>query len=249
VVLGFAPSFSIGYLLSGYIRCICGSGFEALSRPSGRLRAYVYGCAAHKRKGDTVCANGLLMPMEAADAAVLASIEDSVFKPKIVAHIIERTIGQMDCDQVAQKLDLLERELREVKAAFGNLLQLAETGASDVSALVSRLREKEGRQRALEAEITALVRQRQAFDRDKTRRWIEDRLTDWHRLFRNNRQQSRQVIQALLTPLPGATDRRLEFTPDGNRYTFRGAATPERILSGVVGTWWRPQGVLHEWAR
>jgi hypothetical protein len=87
-----------------------------------------------------------------------------------------------------------------------------------------------------------LKQQRQDFDPVTARHWIDQQLTDWHRLFRHNRQESRDVLQALLTPLPGSTDHRLIFTREGDGYVFRGAATLGKILNGAVGTVWRPHG-------
>ena len=65
------------------------STFEALSGSHGRRRAYVYGCATHRRKGACICANGLIVPMEDADAAVLDAVEETLLNPAVVTKALE----------------------------------------------------------------------------------------------------------------------------------------------------------------
>lgn len=50
------------------------SPFEALSCAHGRRQAFVYACAAHRRKGKHICANNPVIPMEAADEAILSVV-------------------------------------------------------------------------------------------------------------------------------------------------------------------------------
>lgn len=63
------------YLLTSLARCTCGSGMEAISHKSGAARVFAYACAAHRRRGVTVCANDLRVPMQTADDAVLEMVE------------------------------------------------------------------------------------------------------------------------------------------------------------------------------
>jgi hypothetical protein len=53
-------------------------------------------------------------------------------------------------------------------------------------------------------------------------------------VLRNNREQGRQVLEHVLSPLSGGTDRRLLFQLDGDGYTFRGGAVLNRILTGKL---------------
>jgi hypothetical protein len=214
----------VPYLLSGFMRCTCGSGYEAVSRKSSQQRIYKYGCAAHRHKGDRACTNARLIPVEIADEAVLIAIDYAVFRPDVIKAVIERTLAVLDSDQVMARAAVIERELREIKVALSNLIQLAAAGGGNLATLAGAMGEHEARQRRLETELAGLTAQQRTFDPAKAQKWIEDRLVNWKRLLRNNREQGRQVLQNVLT------DR---LSSDG--LTFRGTATLERILSGGFG--------------
>jgi hypothetical protein len=231
----------IPYLLSGFIRCTCGSGFEALSRASGKTRIRVYGCRDYKRRG--TCSNRALMLMETADQEVINAVEYAVFREDVVAEVTQRFIAAIEGNQPAREIDRLERELNQVKKAFSNLLALADAGGKDIAGLLSRMREKQAQQQALEAQIATLkAQQKQGVDLKKAERWITEQLADWRRLLKNNREQGRQVLEHVLIPLPGETDRRLVFELHGDHYRFRGGAVLSRVLTGkLAATIWRPQ--------
>jgi DNA invertase Pin-like site-specific DNA recombinase len=55
----------VPFLLSGLSKCMCGSGFEAFRRPW--QDTYFYYCAAHRRKGETICPRDIKLLMEVAD--------------------------------------------------------------------------------------------------------------------------------------------------------------------------------------
>ena len=62
------------YLLTGLARCRCGASLEIHTRSHGKQRAKFYVCTAHYRKGKSVCANSLVMPLDRMDATVVASL-------------------------------------------------------------------------------------------------------------------------------------------------------------------------------
>ena len=56
------------YLLSGFTRCaVCGGSVGVLDRRQ-------YGCLSYHKRGTTVCANAIKMPIATLDAVVLATI-------------------------------------------------------------------------------------------------------------------------------------------------------------------------------
>lgn len=64
----------VRYLLSGLARCAtCGGGLEVFTRWTDKAR--VYGCATHRRKGPSICANAEVIEMCTADAAVLDVVD------------------------------------------------------------------------------------------------------------------------------------------------------------------------------
>src|SRR5207237_7313061 len=69
------------YLLRGFARCgVCGGSFGVMSRSHGRTRACFYGCIANHKRGHTVCGNGLQLPIERVDEAVLGTLGGDVLR-------------------------------------------------------------------------------------------------------------------------------------------------------------------------
>jgi hypothetical protein len=88
------------YLLTGLTLCEpCGGSLEVLSRSHGRQRAFVYGCASHHRPGKTVCANGLLAPLDATDEAVLTTVERDILRPEVIRAAIEEARARLQPSQ------------------------------------------------------------------------------------------------------------------------------------------------------
>ena len=87
------------YLLPGHVRCgWCGGGFHVRSqaRAAGRRRAY--GCTSHFNRGETVCRNRLLLPMDVLDAAVLEKIGDIV-TPAMVEDVVAAVRAALSPDR------------------------------------------------------------------------------------------------------------------------------------------------------
>src|SRR5262249_24849570 len=84
------------YLLTSLAQCgSCGGSMVAESRDfkrHGRKRVCV--CGQHRERGNTVCANKLAVPMDAADRAVLAAVERDCLQPRIIVTAIERALGR-----------------------------------------------------------------------------------------------------------------------------------------------------------
>ena len=77
------------YLLSGMLRCPCGSNLEAQKPAHGQRPGAVYVCAAHRRKGPAVCANTLALPIAETDAAVLNTINSEMLTPGYINRLLD----------------------------------------------------------------------------------------------------------------------------------------------------------------
>jgi hypothetical protein len=70
------------YLLTGLAECVeCGGTLMAASRMHGRRRRLFYTCNNHRRRGPAVCRSRQWIDMEAADRAVLSTVERQLFVP------------------------------------------------------------------------------------------------------------------------------------------------------------------------
>jgi len=218
------------YLLVGLMRCACGSGFEVLSWKSGRGRKYQYGCAAHRRKGASICANSLRMPLAVAEDAVLRSVATYLLEPSIVHDAIERALAELAPDERQTKTVALEAELTQVRAELARLADAVASAGGEVSALVQAIQTREARRCELESQIRAERQPVIQFDRQAVRRALSTQLRDWRSQIRGTPETSRLALKALIAD-------RLTFTPvldaDEPYYRFEGAGTIEPILGRV----------------
>lgn len=215
------------YLLTGLMRCVCGSSFEAMSRKLREGRVFYYGCAAHRHRGTHVCPNGLTMPMALAERAVLDVVVSDLLSLDVVVPAIERALarveqsidpaGEHDVRRV--ELDALQDELSRLAAAVA--------AGGNLSALVDAIRTREARRAVLAHELATIARPAPAWSLDAVRRELAARLRRWRRLLRVQSPAGRQALRALIPT-------RLTFTPDAEArlYTFSGAGT----LGPIVGS-------------
>lgn len=153
--------------------------------------------------------------------AVLAWLEEHIFTPEALEHVIRFT--ETTSQQAADERKALEREQRDLKRRIANLLKAIETGG-DAVALVKQVQTYEARQSAIANELVAL--------RPVPRlapTVVQDRLNEWRRLLRGSTTQARAVIQRVV-------DGRLTFTlrEDGLGYDFTGRTRFDRLFTGCV---------------
>ncbi len=224
------------YLLTGFIECApCRGGFHVLKRRSvRRLRRY-YGCTYHRNRGDRVCPNGLLAPLEVADAAVVTLLQRDVLSPAVVTTVIEKAIRLRAAtpDTLRAEHLHLERDLRRLE---GELARLADAVASGemLPSLMQAIRERERRRAELQARLEhldGLGKVVEHLDRGRLARELAARLTDWQGLIAGQPIQARQLLRQFLVG-------RLVFTPrqdeHGAYYEFTGRASYGKLLAGLV---------------
>ena len=102
------------YLLSGFARCAtCGWSMTTISRRhTGSTRRVFYGCLSYHKRGATVCPNGVVVPLETADAAVLGALSADALDPRVVAAIIDVVFEQLAPERADANLEGLQRDLR-----------------------------------------------------------------------------------------------------------------------------------------
>jgi hypothetical protein len=107
------------YLLSGFIECgVCGGGMYVWSRDFKQFRRHLYVCGYNHERGRSICPNGLPIPMDAADAAVLNAIQDDLLRPEVLDLALSEALemlkpsAMMNTDRRAE----LKTELAKVEA-------------------------------------------------------------------------------------------------------------------------------------
>ncbi len=221
------------YLLAGLLRCgVCGGGMEARSRahgPRGRRQAeriVFYGCAAYHRRGTTVCANRQTVPMTAADAAVLASVEATLLNSKMLAAAIDRLADEL-AGEPKVLTDGMERELAQVRAELERLTA-AVAGGGELTTLVQAIRDREERRRALQVSLAEVVKVKPwTADRAAIVEELSARVNDWRALLAEQSGEANRLLRQVLVG-------KLTMTPSEDGYRFTGTGTVQSLVAGLV---------------
>ena len=231
-VMGRPPATGAKYLLAGFLTCgCCGSSLEARSRSHGKRRAVFYGCAAYHRRGKSICANSLTVPMAVTDDAVLSVVEDAILRSEVVEAAVERAVEQLTATTVVSRRPTLEADLAALESELTRLTGAIATGG-ELPALLDAVQDRERRREALRRELELLgASEPVVLDRAALRKNLESRLGDWRGLLRRHTEQGQQILRRLLVG-------RLTFTPTedetGRYYAFHGTGTLTKLVGGLV---------------
>lgn len=189
-LLGGPAPRVVKHVLSGLLRCPCGASFEAQSRSYGRRRDGVYVCSAARRKGRSVCANDLHLPIAETEASILETIERELLDADVFAEVIDLAVERLTSDAAGPaarhaERERLERELVNLAAAIA--------AGGDVPSLIGEMRKREARKRELDRLVGQPV-----INRDNLRAELTAKLDDWKRLLRSRPTHGQRVLKTLL---------------------------------------------------
>ena len=217
------------YLLTGLLRCAtCGAGLEARSRSHGQQRAVFYGCSAYHRRGCSVCRNRLTVPMEIADAAVIAALESGLFHPRVLKAAVARAVKRLCNARGENYWNAIRRELAALEQELSNLTTAVAGGGGDVPTLLAAIRSRESQRRALREQLTHYL-QIPDLDPASVLAELQARLTDWRELLRDHTPKVRGLLKQLIVG-------RLEMEPDRKFgvYRFHGTGTLLPLVTGII---------------
>src|SRR4029453_3593348 len=179
----------------------------------GRRQDYVdYGCVLHHQRSGTVCANGLIVPLDAVDRAVVAAVVRDVLNEAVLETALYKAMAALEAPVDEGPSAALREEL--ARGGVGTTRLAPPIGA--------RVQEPERRRAYLLAELRTLERRahREAVDVDLVLDLLREALADWRSLLRQGTGPARQGLPSLLAG-------RLVFTPrecpDGRFYESEGA--------------------------
>jgi hypothetical protein len=230
-VIGRPPATGTKYLLSGLLTCSqCGSSLEARSRSHGKRRVMFYGCAAHHRRGPSVCSNSLTIPMEHADGAVLSTVEEVLLVPEVVETVVDRVGESVRSARSSDGRPGIERKLTALEQEIGRLAGAIASGG-DVPAIVEAIKQREQRRQELTATLACQAPPPALLDCRRARSEARRLLGEWRGLLRRHVAQGQQILRKLI-------DGRLTFEPredeKGRFYAFSGVGTVKKLLAGLV---------------
>jgi site-specific DNA recombinase len=226
------------YLLSGFARCAtCGWSMTVVTRPHGtrphRRRVAFLGCLSHYKRGPTVCPNGRLVRLDAADEAVLTALVKDT-DPLVITALVEMVFRQLAPAQGADHVEALRRDLRGIDAKIATLTSAIEAGGAALPSLIARLNERQQeRDRLVEAigaagAVSAIQRRQQEVEAKVQAQVL--RLRAYLGQSMAAPQSVEDGRQALRESLRGP----LVFTPTATGYHFRAPTTTGALIAGAV---------------
>jgi DNA invertase Pin-like site-specific DNA recombinase len=149
------------YLLSGFGRCaLCGGSMQAVSRASTRrgrrVRLFRYVCGNFANRGASVCRNGALAAMTAADDAIRSVLRQEILRTPVLERALDLAVATLQAGE-ARAQDHTAQLARRIAALETELERLAEVAArgGDVPAIAARLTRTDRERRALVEALAA----------------------------------------------------------------------------------------------
>ena len=218
------------YLLSGFARCaVCGGALGVMSGSHRSVRTHMYGCLAYLKRGTSVCGNGLRLPIQRVDDAVLATLAGTELRPPVVMAVIDGVIQQLGPQSRVGQLEHLLAERDQAGRAVSNLSR-AIAVAGGLEPLLKDLGAVRARWGELSAAIATLEQTDvvRRFDRHAVDTRVREQLDRWRALLSTMRvADGRQYLREVLAAP-------LRFTPDGKIYRFAGALSFGGLLAGMA---------------
>ena len=192
--------FDSPYLLSGLARCVtCGGPIDATGRDNGKNRR-TYGCAYHRKRGASICKNGVRVDQDVLDMVLLQAISDALDE-RLAEDAIEKALPRIrtgDETRLSRK-SLIERELSLIEAYENNLVDAIGRG-DNMNPLLAKLSEEEKRKKLLIEELAQLMRPAVIvqIDEGRIKRDLQGRVKDTKNLLGRHPAQARQMLRKLL---------------------------------------------------
>jgi site-specific DNA recombinase len=140
------PSF---YLLSGIMFCRCGAAMTGHSAKSSRH--FYYLCSREFKQGKEAC-DARMLPKEKLERQVIEELRSRVLTDEHMEELVMVTNEEMrsTASGFKESLDIIDAELRDIKARLSRLYDALETGKIDLNDISSRIKEHKARQEELE---------------------------------------------------------------------------------------------------
>jgi len=233
------------YLLTGLIECeTCGGSMYVRSSSRKGQRAFFYGCMTNHLRGRSACSNSLLVPMEAANEAVLKVLEQDVLHPDVTDTVVRKAVAKFRASQQEKKKNRQQyyERIAQVDAELRRLVSAISVGG-DIPALVEAVKECNDRRATLSADLTELDRTQELdqTDYDELEQELRDHFKkSWQTILSRQVDQTRQILRKLFN------GDRLPFIPmtndAGSHYEFKGTASIGRLLTGRAKVLVSPTG-------
>jgi site-specific DNA recombinase len=230
------------YLLTGLVKCgLCGGSLYVRTSSRKGHRALFYGCTNFHLRGRTACTNSMLIPMEAANSAVLAVFEQEVLHPDVTDVVVKKAIAKFRASQQDKQRNIqqYDERLKLLETEVGRLVDAISAGGN-IPALVEALKVATQRQAAVSHDRAELSREQNLLteaDYDELEAELRAHFRQsWEALMNRQVVQARQILAKLFN------GERVPFSPAGSGYEFKGTASIGRLLVGRAKALVSPTG-------
>jgi DNA invertase Pin-like site-specific DNA recombinase len=209
---GSSPN-TIAYLLTGLGTCaICqGSMAVRTSFAKGQRLAYLE-CLTRRMKGSKICSNALVVPLKAAEEAVLRTLDQELFRPDRILRVVARVVATLTPDPTTLTAERtrLKTESLKVERELAHLTTAVAAGG-DLPALLTALKDRETALAGLRTTLTQLDK-REALaqlDHGALEAKLSAKLADFANLQARHPAAGRSLLQKVLqgkivfTPVTG----------------------------------------------
>jgi site-specific DNA recombinase len=233
------------YLLTGMARCAqCGGPMLVVGPGTSRREGRYYACAYHKKRGSTICKNGMLAEQELLDKVLLRSLAN-VLQEKVLDVAIEDALFKIRSQQDTQldRRTQIERELSLIEATEKRLVDGIAKGDS-MDPLLARLRSEETRKKELVGELDRLERLGPSeLDIARLKREMKQRLADLPTLLGNHVSEGRKLLRLLFEK---PIQCKAVVDDEGARYVLSGTGDFMQLAGGSAAHQaWCPQRDLN----
>ncbi len=234
------------HLLSGALKC--GNCGGAIGLVSGKGAGY-YGCLNASRHA---CDNRVLIARRRLEEKFLATLNDEVLKPEVLAAIYERTAEKIkeQFAHVPEELRLKRLELNRAETRVHNFIEFIASGRA-TGALSDALAEAEKQVKTLKTDVESMTHATAEAFTPPPRAWIADRLKNLNELLAKRTEKSALALRRLTGPVTLTPEK-----PEVGRPYFKVRCNVDslNLLVAEEGSnsfhWWRrgesnpgPQGI------
>lgn len=194
------------FLLSSLGSCSeCGSSIVSLGGTSGygntRKQYYKYGCSGRHNKGDSFCSNDHKVWLDDLDNDFLIAIKSQVLSSEAIEYVIQQAqkIIMDHKSSGPNKLDGISKELSAVVRDIEKLIELS-MKVNNSDAIAEKISKKEEDKLWLQYEKERLssIDKRSAFEPEEIRLALNERMTSFKSLMKDNVSSARKALKALL---------------------------------------------------
>lgn len=167
----FRTSQKKSYLLSGLLRCQCGSHMVGASY-HGRSAIYrYYVCTKQIHEATKASCQAPRIPADDLEAAVIERIRDVGNRDEARTVIVEKALAGVEVqrDELAEQESILRRQITQTRAGIGRLMEiLKDRGAGGFSSIKDELTRLEAEDKNLSAEMKRVTDRQRPLDAKST---------------------------------------------------------------------------------